>query len=121
MSRTKPATTRLLRDLRELERDDTIRTASARPVEDDIFTWHINLRPDDGPLSGAVFHLIATFPDDYPCSPPTIELMNELVHPNVFGSHICLDMLKREHATTPWPNTGLQGLTSRDNDYASKL
>ena len=102
MSRTKPATTRLLRDLRELERDDTIRTASARPVEDDIFTWHINLRPDDGPLSGAVFHLIATFPDDYPCSPPTIELMNELVHPNVFGSHICLDMLKREHATTPY-------------------
>ena len=84
------------------ERDDTIRTASARPVEDDIFTWHINLRPDDGPLSGAVFHLIATFPDDYPCSPPTIELMNELVHPNVFGSHICLDMLKREHATTPY-------------------
>jgi hypothetical protein len=32
---------------------------------------------------------------DYPCSPPTIQLMTTITHPNVFGNNLCLDLLQK--------------------------
>ena len=76
---------------------------SAAPTDNDFFTWHANLRgPETSAFYGGVFHLEIVFPKNYPCSPPTIRLMTEIPHPNVFGSNICLDMLQPKNKSSGW-------------------
>jgi len=41
-----------------------------------------------------IFHLVLTFPTNYPVSPPHVRFCNYLSHPNIFTSYICLDMLE---------------------------
>eukprot|EP01084_Bolivina_argentea_P011562 21610_1 len=100
------ATKRLLRDLREWKNCAHEATSiTAEPLENNIFEWHVNFVPDDGPLTGIIFHLIINFPDNYPLKKPEVTLCNYLNHPNVFrsgvygstqynGYWICLDMIK---------------------------
>jgi len=69
---------------------------TARPLENDLFTWHANIRgPVKTPYEGGVFHLELKFPKSYPNHPPTIRLFTNLPHPNVFGNYICLDILQQ--------------------------
>ena len=78
------AVRRLHKDWKELEEQkEFLPTIRALPTSD-IFTWHCNLRPDDGPFAGTIFHLVLFFPEDYPNSPPDVELCSYLAHPNVF-------------------------------------
>jgi len=89
------ATRRLLRDLKEIEAN-TIPTVgvTARPLPDNLFVWHANLRgPEETAYQGGVFHMIMTFPQDYPNSSPEINLCTAIPHPFVFGTKVCLDML----------------------------
>jgi len=60
---------RLQRDLIELQRANILSIA-AQPLDDDIFEWHVNIKPTDGVYSGVYFHLIMVFPDSYPTNPP---------------------------------------------------
>ncbi len=87
---------RLQKDLKELE-DCTIPLVgvSARPLSSSLFTWHGNLRgPEGTPFESGVFHLELVFPQNYPCSPPTIRLFTPLPHPNVLNqTSVCLDIL----------------------------
>ena len=86
-------------DLREIE-TCPLPTVAAQPLPHDISTWHVNLRPQDGPFAGSVFHFRLRFHGDYPASPPTVEMLSTGMpgHPNVFGDAgrvmICLSMLK---------------------------
>ena len=87
---------RLMRDLEEIK-NEPLATVAALPEPNDIFSWHMNLRPCDGPFADSVFHFTIKFPHDYPHSPPenVLLLSTDMPgHPNVFGSYICLDMLK---------------------------
>jgi ubiquitin-protein ligase len=88
---------RLQKDLKEL-RDSEIPLVgvSAAPLDDSIFTWHGNIRaPADSVYAGAVFHIEMIFPQDYPCSPPSLTIFAcKINHPNVFGNVLCLDMLQ---------------------------
>jgi len=89
------ATRRLLKDLKEFE-NNKIPTVgvSARPMDDDLFTWHANIRgPEGTDYEGGVFHLELKIPQTYPHDAPSVELLVDLPHPNVFGRKICLDML----------------------------
>ena len=63
---------------------------------DNLLKWAVTLRGSDGAWKGAVAHLHFDFPNDYPNDPPQVVLMTQLpaYHPNVFGGHICLDMIK---------------------------
>lgn len=98
---------RLFRDWKELEaQKDELTTVTAMPTSD-MFVWHCNLRPDDGPFSGTVFHLVLRFPWDYPTSPPRVKLCTFLEHPNVYNDWICLDMLQPRYTNKPF-----QGWTS---------
>jgi len=61
-----------------------------------MYLWHANIRgPEGTPYKGGVFHLTINFPQDYPCSPPTITLCTPITHPNVFGTNLCLDLLQK--------------------------
>jgi ubiquitin-protein ligase len=87
---------RLRRDWLEVMKEPSPLVA-AEPLADNLFEWHANLRPNSGPLSGLIFHVRITFPDDYPTSPPALHFpMNEIPsfrHPNLYGFGLCLDIL----------------------------
>ena len=92
------ATKRLLRDYNELV-NQPIDNTFAAPEENNIFKWHVILCPISGPYNGISLHLTMTFPNDYPKMPPNVQVSSYLKHPNVFGSYICLDMLKDPEQT----------------------
>jgi ubiquitin-conjugating enzyme E2 D/E len=90
------ATKRLLSDLRELQADlsDTD-TITALPLESNLFEWHANIvAPSDSRYAGAVFHVVLTFPYNYPVAAPKGVLKSRLSHSHVFPTWICLDMLE---------------------------
>lgn len=95
------AVRRLARDMAELARDP-LPCVSAAPVGDSVTEWHVNLCAPDGPFAGVPVHAEMRFPADYPSSPPDVKLLTPIPHTNVFGSWICLDMLKSYMTTTPY-------------------
>lgn len=96
-----------MRDLQEIERSP-IPSVAALPVPTDLATWHVNLRPTDGPFEGSIFHFRLHFPSDYPNAPPQVEMLSTDLpgHPNVFGLagsiYICLSMLKPHTASVKY-------------------
>lgn len=86
---------RLQRDLKELLESTTPMVGViAKPLPNDMYTWHGNLKgPAGTKWENGVFHFEMTIPQDYPCSPPGITLYSTIPHPNVFGTKLCLDML----------------------------
>ena len=93
----KMAVRRLQRDLIELEQAN-LNSIAARPLDDNLFVWHVNIKPADGVYSGVYFHLVMYFPEEYPSLPPDIRIKTPIEHPNVYGDWLCLSML-REHTT----------------------
>ena len=71
---------------------------TAKPLPNDMYTWHGNLRgPSGTKWESGVFHFEMSIPHDYPCSPPSIKIFASIPHPNVFGNTLCLDMLDKNH------------------------
>eukprot|EP01117_Protostelium_nocturnum_P006200 TRINITY_DN2235_c0_g1_i1.p1 TRINITY_DN2235_c0_g1~~TRINITY_DN2235_c0_g1_i1.p1 ORF type:complete len:1083 (+),score=440.34 TRINITY_DN2235_c0_g1_i1:121-3249(+) len=93
------AVVRLMRDLKELK-EHPVPNANAAPLEDDLFTWHINVVGRSGEFNGVHFHLVMKFTEEYPMVPPKVDLFTTIPHPNVFPNknqcknHVCLDMLE---------------------------
>jgi hypothetical protein len=61
--------------------------------------------------NAVVLHLLLTFPQTYPCSPPSLVLCTPLPHPNVFRAsastfRVCLDMLEVPSADKALAYTG---------------
>ena len=85
---------RIIRDMKVLEEEmKDMPFITAAPMEENLFVWHGNLRgTEDNPYKGMIVHFTLTLPYDYPMSPPTINIMSPLKHPNVFGNYLCLSM-----------------------------
>jgi ubiquitin-protein ligase/Ran GTPase-activating protein (RanGAP) involved in mRNA processing and transport len=99
-------TRRLIRDMKDME-ENTIPTinVSASPMEDDLFTWHANLLgPRDTLYEGSIYHLEIKIPETYPMSPPTINFLTPIHHPNAFVNpdgktyRLCLDLTEARPA-----------------------
>lgn len=80
------ATKRLTRDIAEVERC-ILYNVSARPLESDLFTWHVNMvhlfastvlffkaGPPGSVYADVVFHLIMKFSVKYPRKPPVVNV-----------------------------------------------
>eukprot|EP00743_Colponemidia_sp_Colp-15_P002103 GILK01002283.1.p1 GENE.GILK01002283.1~~GILK01002283.1.p1 ORF type:complete len:627 (-),score=85.60 GILK01002283.1:164-2008(-) len=88
------AVRRLMKDMALMQCEPLV-GVNAVPLENNIFEWHGNIVASEGPYRSHVFHLILTFPSDYPHNPPTIRLPVTFPHPNIFSSnYICLDLLQ---------------------------
>ncbi len=93
---------RLQKDYFELKNSEVpLVGVSAAPEENDMKVWHINVRaPDFSPWKGGIFHMIITFPNNYPACPPTIISQTKFTHPNAFpdrrGLRICLEQLEKQ-------------------------
>eukprot|EP01083_Nonionella_stella_P102803 292819_1 len=92
---------RLGRDLIELQRANILSIA-AHPIDNNIFEWHVNIKPTDGVYSGVYFHLIMVFPESYPANPPTVKICTPIHHPNIFDSFLCLSMLRSYTGSEPY-------------------
>jgi len=78
---------------------------AAKPLPNDLFTWHGNIKPPESSMwKDVVLHFRMNIPRDYPVSPPDITLLNcHIPHPNVFGQKLCLDMLEKSGWTSWTP------------------
>lgn len=69
------------------------------PSEDDLFVWRIVLRaPDNCPYTGAVYELVAEFPDQYPSSSPQIRFVDPIIHCNINSAgKVCHSIFDRNY------------------------
>jgi len=94
--RDKNCIRRLMKDIKELAMcAGEFPNVSAAPLEDNIYLWHANVTAPDGPLEGLCVHMEFQFPTTYPRDPPRVKILTPISHPNVFGSYICLTMLRK--------------------------
>lgn len=98
------STRRLQKDMKELlDADVPLVGVAAKPLDNNMFVWHANIKgPETSAFYGGVFHLGITFPQNYPCSPPTVELFTEVPHPCVSSRVIKLDMLAPKKKDSGW-------------------
>ena len=65
-----------------------------------ILEWHVNVSPTDGPLCGAVVHLIVKFDHTYPMQPPLVIATTEIPHPSFITSGGVRNALCLTHTMT---------------------
>ena len=74
---------------------------SLSPLEDDLSTWHGNLKLlDDGPYKNVVFHVLIEIPAEYPSKPPSLYFRSTIRYQNGAqtevkdkGASVCLNIL----------------------------
>ncbi|KAJ3124834.1 Ubiquitin-conjugating enzyme E2 G2 [Physocladia obscura] len=69
---------------------------TAGPIrEDNVFEWEALISgPADTPYEDGVFVASLRFPNDYPLSPPQMQFVPPLFHPNVYDDgRVCISIL----------------------------
>lgn len=67
--------------------------------DDNLLEWRAFIRgPTDTPYADGIFELSIVVPPQYPVSPPTINFVTSVFHPNVHEKtgEVCVDILKTE-------------------------
>jgi len=86
---------RLNRELREIKKNPNS-NFSGSPKDNNMLEWEATIMgPVDTPYEGGIFHLRFLFTDDYPFTPPKVNFITKIYHPNINGQGlICCDTLK---------------------------
>lgn len=93
--------TRLKREYQKLSQDGQPPGIMIELCDDDFLSsWKVTMEgPPDSPYSGGIFNLIMNIPQKYPHSPPKVQFITKIFHPNIFeDGRICLDIL----SNTQW-------------------
>ena len=77
---------RLMKDILDLQESPLY---NVKADHEDLFSWHVNVSPTDGPYAGYVLHFVVYFPDSYPMEPPTVRCCSPISHPCVENTHRC--------------------------------
>ena len=89
-------TTRILEEYKSFQ-NEQMEHISAGPIDDsDVYKWKAIIHgPQNTPYRNGVFELKIEIPKNYPFSPPHVQFVTPIYHPNInkLGS-ICLDILK---------------------------
>ncbi|CAF0983473.1 unnamed protein product [Adineta ricciae] len=97
------ATKRIMRDLRDLDRNPIPGIGVTCPNESDPFVLHCNILINDGPYKDIIVHLILHIPDNYPLTGPAGNVapgleFNSRYHAHIHDDHsnghaLCNDLL----------------------------
>ena len=68
----------------------------AGPVSDEnYFEWDAQITgPEGTPFEDGLFVARLVFPQDYPLNPPTMRIISEIFHPNIYpDGRVCISIL----------------------------
>lgn len=87
---------RIQREMVELQKSPIPGVSAGPESSDNIFNWQATIiGPESTPYEGGLFMLKVRFPINYPFSPPKLQFVTKVYHPNVNDQGgICLDILK---------------------------
>lgn len=89
------ASVKIIKDLKSIL-DEPVEGIFCEFVNDsNVFEWRIFFEgPSGTPYEGGVFEARMLFPQEYPMQPPTLTIMSEFWHPNVFkDGRVCISIL----------------------------
>ncbi|GAW80631.1 ubiquitin-conjugating enzyme E2 [Plasmodium gonderi] len=88
---------RIIQDLNKINKEQN-KSFEAAPFSDNIMCCHAIIRgPEDTIWECGIFHLIISFSEEYPVSPPKVKFLSKIFHPNIYtDGNICLDILQNQ-------------------------
>lgn len=67
------------------------------PNPDDIMTFRLILKPDEGMYKGGKFTFTFTINQNYPHEPPKVHCEQKIYHPNLdYEGNVCLNILRED-------------------------
>ena len=86
---------RLLKELKQLNKDCPEGIIAAPVSDDNLFEWDCLVEgPPDTPYEHGVFNARLKFPNDYPLSPPKLIFTPPILHPNIYSNgEVCISIL----------------------------
>ena len=93
---------RLQKEIRDLQQNAIPGVSAGPETDSNLYEWRAAiLGPEGTPYAGGLFLLKIRIPSNYPFSPPKLQFITKVYHPNINADGgICLDILK-ETAWTP--------------------
>eukprot|EP01084_Bolivina_argentea_P194935 334541_1 len=91
-------------DLKEIKREKLIDIAVV-PEENNVFKWHVNIKPIQGIFRDVYIHLTLLFPLIYPSSPPEISLISQIpngIHSNIENNIVCLPLFGADKSNSKY-------------------
>jgi len=100
------AALQLQKELKEVVNDPLNDYCKVELENDSLFEWNIwFLGPPGTDYEGGIFHSLMTFPPDYPFSPPSLKLVSDFWHPNVYkNGPVCISILHTPDPMNPDEN-----------------
>jgi len=89
------AIVKIVKDLKSIQEEPVEGVFCEFVDESDVFEWRIFFEgPEGTPYQGGIFEARMKFPDDYPMAPPTLTILSEFWHPNVYkDGRVCISIL----------------------------
>uniref|UniRef100_A0A1D1YXH8 NEDD8-conjugating enzyme Ubc12 n=1 Tax=Anthurium amnicola TaxID=1678845 RepID=A0A1D1YXH8_9ARAE len=110
---------RLHKDISELNLPKTT-TISFPNGKDDLMTFEVSIRPDEGYYLGGTFVFTFQVSPSYPHEPPKVKCKTKVYHPNIdLEGNVCLNILREDWKPVLNINTiiyGLNHLFTHPND-----
>jgi len=93
-----PGEIRLQKDITGLSDFDGGKVATIDfPDSNNLTTFYVYIKPDEGYWRGAKYQFTFSVPDHYPHSPPKVICNTKIYHPNIdLEGNVCLNILKVE-------------------------
>jgi ubiquitin-conjugating enzyme E2 M len=104
-----PGEIRIQKDIAELDggKVATIKFQNAN----DLTAFDVTISPDSGYWKGATYHFAFSIPPHYPHSPPKVECMTKIYHPNIdLEGKVCLNILREDWKPVLDINSVIYGL-----------
>ena len=85
----------VISELKKVKKEG-LKNIAVIPDENNIFRWHINIKPLQGVFSHQIIHLIMSFDEYSTCRLPEIRFISSIpnnIHPNIIDNCICIPHL----------------------------